>query len=152
MSKIYVAASFSYQDEEKTNQRKKEILEVVERIKRTSKQNFDWFLPQQLVINHAWDLSLEEWSYAVYQKDIDGLNDADIVLFISYGKENNSGSVWECGYAFAKNIPVIVIKMTNDVESIMVFGSAKAILMYDEIDSYDWETLPRYKTKLHKLS
>ena len=31
MSKIYVAASFSYQDEEKMNQRKKEILEVVER-------------------------------------------------------------------------------------------------------------------------
>ena len=150
--KIYVAASFSYLDQAKTNKRKSEIKVVVNKIKKLSKVEYNWFLPQNIEVPDAWKLSLEEWSREVYKKDLDALEEADIVLFISYGKENNSGSAWETGYAFAKNKPIIMIKMNDEVESLMLFGSAHAIMMYSEIEIYDWESLPRYMTKLSRLS
>ena len=42
--------------------------------------------------------------------------------------------------------------MNEEVESLMIFGSAHAIISKDKIDDYDWETLPEYKTKINKLS
>ena len=89
---------------------------------------------------------------SVYTHDRDAIDNAGLVIFISYGKENNAGSVWEVGYAVAKGIPVVMIKMTEEVESLMLYGSVTAIIMENEIESYDWKNIPAYKTKLAKLS
>ena len=151
MTKIYVAASFAYADKHKSEQRKKEIEEVVDSIRQLN-DSFVFFLPHQLHIPNAWNMDLKEWSTMVYENDIKGLEESDVVLFISYGKENNAGSIWEAGYAFAKNKPVIMVKMTEEVESLMIFGSARAIIMRGEIQSYDWNNLPAYITPLNKLS
>ena len=151
MKKIYVAASFAYSNKSKSELRKKQIEEIVDRIK-TINNDYVFFLPHQYHIPNAWNMNLREWSKLVYDNDLKGLDEADIVVFISYGKENNSGSVWETGYAFAKNKPVIMIKMTEEVESIMLFGSATAIIMANEIEKYDWKNLPHYITPLNKLS
>jgi nucleoside deoxyribosyltransferase len=75
-----------------------------------------------------------------------------LVIFISYGKENNSGSVWECGYAYAKDIPVVVIKMTDDAESLMITNTARAIIKEEDIENYDFVNLPVVKIDLDKLS
>ena len=150
--KVYVAASFSYLDQRKTEARKNDINRVVERIKVFSKQEFEWLLPHEIEVPNAWKLSLEEWSKEVYERDLEALDEADLVLFISYGKENNSGSAWETGYAFAKRKPIIMVKMNDEVESLMLFGSAHAIIMYYEIEKYDWDNLPNYITTLNKLS
>lgn len=146
--KTYIAASFAYEDKNKTNLRKQQIEEVVSKIK----LNTTFYIPHQLKIPNAWDISLEEWSRKVFEHDIEALNESDLVIFISYGKENNAGSVWECGYAYAKNIPVVVIKMTEDVESLMISNTARAIIRESEIEDYDFTTLPEYKTTLDKLS
>ena len=151
MKKVYVAASFAYSDKNKSEQRKREIEEVVDSIKRIN-GSFTFFLPHQLHISNAWNMNLKEWSAMVYENDLKGLEESDIVIFISYGKENNAGSIWEAGYAFAKNKPVIMVKMTDEVESLMIFGSARAIIMRGEINSYDWDNLPSYITPLNKLS
>ena len=152
MKKVYVAASFAYADREKTNKRKQEIEEVVSLIKDIVKDEYDFYIPHQLKIPNAWDISLEEWSLAVYNHDVSALDNADIVIFISYGKENNAGAVWEAGYAKALNKKIVMIKMTDEVESLMLFGSVTSIIMKDEIVTYDWKTLPEYKTKLYKMS
>ena len=163
--KVYVAASFAYEDKEKTEQRKKEIEEVVSLIQ---EKNPDWnfYLPHKLKIPNAWDISLEEWSRAVYEHDVEELTNCDLVIFISYGKENNAGSVWEVGYVvgyqngsddygdmggcYPKEI--MCIKMTNEPESLMVSCSCNIILKKEEIESYDWFNRPYYKTNLDKLS
>jgi len=152
MKKVYVAASFAYEDKAKTSQRKDQIEKTVKKIKKIVGRNFGWYLPHQLKIPNAWDISLEEWSMAVYNHDVSTLDNADIVIFLSYGKENNAGSVWEVGYATAKGIPVVMVKMTDEVESLMLFGSIDRIIMESEVDSYDWLNLPKYKTKMAKLS
>lgn len=145
---VYVAASFAYEDREKTNKRKSEIEDVVSKI--NLKTNF--YLPHQLKIENAWDISLEEWSRKVFEEDLKALNESDLVIFISYGKENNSGSVWEVGYAYRKQIPIVMIKMTDGAESLMLTNSVRAIIQREDISTYDFTTLPEYKTTLDKIS
>lgn len=152
MKKVYVAASFAYADKDKTNQRKNEIEEVVREIQSKTGEEVSWYLPHQLKIENAWDISLEEWSQKVFEHDLQALLEADLVLFISYGKENNAGAVWEVGYATAKGIQTVVVKMTDEVESLMITQSVHSILTKEEITNYDWVNLPKYKTKLEKLS
>lgn len=152
MKKVYVAASFAYADKDKTNQRKNEIEEVVREIQSKTGEEVSWYLPHQLKIENAWDISLEEWSQKVFEHDLQALLEADLVIFISYGKENNAGAVWEVGYATAKGIQTVVVKMTDEVESLMITQSVHSILTKEEITNYDWVNLPKYKTKLEKLS
>lgn len=152
MKRIYVAASFAYTDRNKTNQRKNEIEEVVKTINENLKEEVNWYIPHQLKIENAWDISLEEWSHKVFEHDLNALENADLVVFISYGKENNAGAVWEVGYATAKGIKTIVIKMTDEVESLMISESVYTIMKKEEINLYDWVNLPKYKTVLNKLS
>ena len=147
---VYVAASFAYADRNKTEARKADIERIVSKVKQ--KLNADFYIPHQLKIENAWDMSLEDWARKVFEHDFDNLNSADLVIFISYGKENNSGSVWECGYAYAKDIPVVVIKMTDDTESLMISNTARAIIREEDISSYDFVNLPAIKTALDKLS
>lgn len=163
---VYVAASFAYEDKAKTEERKKQIEEVVKKIRKIVGRNFAWYLPHQLKIENAWDISLEEWSQQVYEHDVKALENSNIVIFISYGKENNAGSVWEVGWICGYNHlvserpvnpaelkkKIICIKMTDDVESLMVTQSVDAIIKQNEIEDYDWETLPRCRTQLNKLS
>ena len=152
--KIYVAASFAYEDREKTNQRKAEIERVVSKVKLYSNVSLktEFYLPHQLKIENAWDISLEEWSRKVFEYDLEALDTADLILFISYGKENNSGSVWEVGYAYGKNIPIVMVKMTDAVESLMLSNSVRAVIREEDIQGYDFTKLPEYKTDLDKLS
>ena len=148
MKKVYVAASFAYEDREKTNQRKAEIERVVSKVNLKAA----FYLPHQLKIENAWDISLEEWSRKVFEHDLEALDTADLILFISYGKENNSGSVWEVGYGYGKNIPIVMIKMTDAVESLMLSNSVRAVIREEDIKEYDFTKLPEYKTDLDKLS
>lgn len=151
MRKFYVAASFAYKDREKTEDRKKNIDRIVDYLQGLNSAD-SFFIPHHLQIPHAWDLSLEEWAKKVFEHDFKALDEADIVLFISWGKENNSGSVWETGYAYAKGKPVIVIKMNNDVESLMITNTARAFLKEDDIWNYDWVGLPTQKIMLTEIS
>ena len=156
--KIYIAASFAYEDKAKTSQKKDLIEKTVKRIKKFLKG--DYYLPHQLKIPNAWDISLEEWSRAVYEHDINALDEAEVVIFLSFGKENNAGSAWEMGYVHGFNLheqvhfpkKVIVVKMTNEPESLMISNSVDRIIMNSEIETYDWKTFPKYKTTLEKLS
>lgn len=151
--KIYIAASFAYADRNKTESRKADIERIINKVKQ-SLHNYpdEYYIPHQLKIENAWDMSLEDWARKVFEHDYQALTNADYVIFISFGKENNAGSVWECGYAYAKNIPVVVIKMTDKAESLMVSNTAQAIITEDDIATYDFIGLPKYKTKLERLS
>ena len=150
MKRVYIAASFAYEDRNKTESRKADIERVVSKIKEKLDANF--YIPHQLKIENAWDMSLEAWARKVFEHDYDNLDSADLVIFISYGKENNSGSVWEVGYAYGKQIPIVMIKMTSGAESLMITNSVRAIIQREDISTYDFTTLPEYKTTLDKIS
>ena len=161
---IYICASFCYEDKVKTSERKYLIEKTVDRIKKFIPDLYStYYLPHQLTIPNAWDISLEEWSRAVYEHDMEALDAADLVIFISFGKENNAGSAWELGYVHGFNThepdpkcrfpkKVICIKMTNEPESLMITNSVDTVITEAEIETYDWCNLPAYKTKMEKIS
>ena len=163
--KIYVCASFAYESKKKTNERKKLIEETVERIKKVLPG--DYYLPHKLKINDAWNMSLVEWSNQVYSRDVYNLKYSDIVIFLSFGKGNNDGSAWEIGWtAGYRNLydmleeyvcdyvpkKVIVVKMNDEPESIMIYQSVDAIIFNKDIEAYNWNKLPLTKVTLNKLS
>jgi len=160
---IYIAASFCYEDKKKTSERKYIIEKTVERLKTVIPGNNRYYIPHQLVIPNAWDISMEEWAKAVYEHDIRKLMEADLVIFLSFGKENNAGSVWEIGFVVGRAVghveehsnditDIVMIKMTDQIESLMLTNSIDRIISEKEIETYDWAKMPVYKTELEKLS
>lgn len=151
---IYIAASFAFQDSALTSKRKHLIEKTVERIEKHLNGNY--YIPHKLTIHNAWDMSLEDWSHKVFITDLEALNQADVVIFLSFGKENNDGAAWELGYIYGlrrfKSKTAIVIRMTDEPESLMVTNSVERIINESEIDSYDWKEFPEYITSLNKLS
>ena len=47
---------------------------------------------------------------AIFQKDLDALDRADGVVAIMDGPDPDSGTAWECGYAYARGKPVVLFR------------------------------------------
>lgn len=65
-------------------------------------KGFDVYEPYSYQIPHAWDYPNEEWGQMVFMNDIKAIDDSDIVIVLSYGRESPAGTNWEAGYAFGK--------------------------------------------------
>ena len=46
---------------------------------------------------------------AVFQKDRDGIDRSDVVVAIMDGPDPDSGTCWECGYAYGKK-PIVLVR------------------------------------------
>lgn len=140
--KIYLASSFAYTDRTKTEERKS-VMKLFS--SHLQELGFSVYNPSTLKIENAWDYSMWDWGSMVFEKDKSELDSCDFLVFISYGKENNSGSVWEVGYAYALGKKIIMVSMNkNSPESLMVVHSCHACLSgYDEFLKYDFSTFPR---------
>jgi nucleoside 2-deoxyribosyltransferase len=71
---------------------------------------------------------------AIFRKDLAGLDWADGVVAIMDGADPDSGTCWECGYAYAKQKPVVLfrsdLRRSGDADDIaynaMLVGAADA--------------------------
>lgn len=52
----------------------------------------------------------EAGAAAIFKKDLEGINWAQAVIANMDGPDPDSGTCWECGYAFAKKKPVIAFR------------------------------------------
>ena len=139
--KIYLASSFAYEDKQLTETRKatmKQIQEYLESL------GFTVYNPSTLKIPNAWDYSYWDWGQLVFEADYKEIDTCDLVVFVSYGKENNAGSVWEVGHAYGK-VPIIMVSMNPaQPESLMVVHSAHACVNgFEGLLNYDFKTMPR---------
>ena len=89
------------------------------------------YCPWELKIENAWDISQEEWARKVFEADINELNKCDIVVMISYGRISSTGSAWEQGYCYAKDIPVHVIQMNTEPTSLMIYCGCNNFINLD---------------------
>lgn len=138
--KIYLACSFAYKDKIKTEERKS-IMEEVE--KELTSRGYQVYNPSKLKIKDAWSYSMYDWGQLVFDEDVRALDESDAVVFVSFGKENNSGSVWEVGYSYALKKPILVVSMTNEPESLMIIHSARSCVKgIDGLKTYDLDIMP----------
>ncbi|MEJ1320913.1 nucleoside 2-deoxyribosyltransferase [Latilactobacillus sakei] len=93
-----------------------------------------------------------EWQTATFGFDIRQIDQADLVVAVldyqtELGQfEPDSGTMWECGYAFAHNKPVILVRYKDDLPiNLMLSGSATAIFNGEadlaNLATYDFNTL-----------
>jgi nucleoside 2-deoxyribosyltransferase len=81
---------------------------------------------------------------AIFEMDVAGLESADLIVACMDGPDPDSGTAWECGYAFAKGKPIVCYRT-----DFRVFGDTKGApynLMLAESATTRFEVPFRTKT------
>ncbi len=98
---IYFAGPLFTQAELMWNIRLSEII-------KTKRKDLEIFLPQekgkQAIVNGKMDFR------KIFQICIDGIDTSDVVVAILDGSDSDSGTCFECGYAFSKGKPIIGVR------------------------------------------
>tara|TARA_B100000902_G_scaffold393808_1_gene448796 strand:+ start:4309 stop:4722 length:414 start_codon:yes stop_codon:yes gene_type:complete len=103
MKKVYIAGPLFDDHERKYLEEISAILE---------KHSYDTFLPHRDAGLVAGDFTLEVKS-SIYNTDIENLASADMVVALLTGRDVDSGTSAEIGYAFATNKILIGISANN---------------------------------------
>jgi nucleoside 2-deoxyribosyltransferase len=85
------------------------------------------FVPQEIP-------APEPTGEAIFRKDLAGLDWAEAVVAIMDGADPDSGTCWECGYAYARQKPVVLfrsdMRISGDADdtayNAMLIGAADA--------------------------
>jgi len=59
-------------------------------------------------------MSNADWGKAVFEEDIKAIRECDQVVCIYYGLYSDSGTAWECGFAYGIDKPVILYDAAGD--------------------------------------
>lgn len=86
-----------------------------------------------------------EWSANVFKMDIDAIDNADMVVMLYHGNYSDSGTAWECGYAFAKGKPCVVVHFGEPSNLMVHEGSHTNLMGLEELRTYDFSTAQKYK-------
>lgn len=133
--RFYIASPFFKQEN------RKNAMNVAEMLR---KKGHEVFLPLEHKILNAWDYPNHEWGRLVFENDLYGIHNADIMIVLSYGRESTAGTNWEAGYAWGIGKPVIVVEMPGvTLMSLMLANGRTATLKsIEELENYDFETMP----------
>ena len=133
--KIYLASPFF---NEKELDYYKKVLNILE------KKNLTVYAPLKNEISRE-NKTTEQWAKETFSKDIEEIKKADVVIMLFYGLYSDSGTSWECGYAFATNKPVVVVHLHEGKSNCMInCGSYSNLKGLQELENYDFDKMPIY--------
>ena len=131
--KIYIAAPFF-------SDREREILTRVEIILR--KRVFAVFSPREHTVPEEEE-GTPAWSRKIFAIDRRGIDWADCLVMLYWGNFSDTGTAWECGYAYATGKPVLVVHL-GDSSNLMVHeGSHSSLKSVEELKEYDFAAMPK---------
>ena len=113
-------------------------------------KGIDVYVPMEHEVPNAWDLSNEVWAKKVFNEDIKAINECDTVIVLNWGMYSDSGTAWECGYAYAKGKKVINLLMpTNDKDYslMMINGSTEVMPWFSFVKEEEWKNLKAINQK-----
>lgn len=119
MKKIYLAGGIANADG-------KQRINLHDITKVLRDKGLEVFSPIEHKIPDGENMPNRDWCKAVFEMDLKAINEADGIVMCYNGTEakGQNGTMWECGYAAAKGIPVIVVFMTDgNTSSLMVSNS-----------------------------
>ena len=91
MAKIYLASPW-FKDRERTMYRA-----ILDKMRA---EGHEVYAPIEHEIPNAWDLPNAEWGREVFRADIQAIQECDEVWVLNFGMYSDSGTAWECGYAY----------------------------------------------------
>lgn len=113
-----------------------QILSIEEKL--VNNAGFSLYRPRCLTIPNAWNMPMEQWSRCVFTCDVKEISRADCMVVLDFGRFGSAGTAWECGYAFANNIPTVVVQMPEvEEQSIMMVNGCTRMVSYDEFIKAD---------------
>jgi nucleoside 2-deoxyribosyltransferase len=121
--KIYLASPFF------TELQKDLMKRVLEKMRN---EGHEVYAPYEHTIENAWDKTNKDWGREVFFEDINAIQQCDEVWAINFGMDSDSGTAWECGYAYGikKTVRVLCVKTIN---SLMVLNGCDE---YDFVFNY----------------
>jgi nucleoside 2-deoxyribosyltransferase len=86
----------------------------------------------------------------VFSQDLMAIQQADIIVALSYGRLNSAGIAWEAGYAYGLGKKIILVEMLDhkkDTQSLMVAnGRYASVPGLKGLFGYDFKELPKTRT------
>lgn len=138
--KIYLASPF-FNDEELKNVKTAEDILM--------SRGFEVFSPRLNEVRTDENTQQGWWSKETFMNDKRFIDWADVVVMLYYGGYSDSGTAWECGYAYGTNTPVVVVHL-GDNSNLMVHEGCHTNITLDELKDYDFNMMPAkaYKGKM----
>lgn len=138
--KIYLASPFF-------NEKELENVKIAEKI--LTERGFSLFSPRLNEVRTDENTQQSWWSKETFINDKKFIDWADVVVMLYYGGYSDSGTAWECGYAYGTNTPVVVVQLGED-SNLMVHEGCHSNITLEELKTYDFKMLPTkpYKGKM----
>ncbi len=134
---IYLAGPF-FNDTEVDN------VEYVENI--LEEKGLSYFSPMRHTVDAKPGTT--KWAKQIFQQDREGIESADAVVALYYGNTSDSGTAWECGYAYSIGKPVVLVHVYRDGDSnVMMHCGCWSNIYLDELEDYDFQEMPVYEYK-----
>lgn len=100
-----------------------------EQVKNTAQylrsEGHEVYVPMEHKVENAWDYPNHEWARLVFEEDVKAIRDCDEVWCIYYGLYSDSGTAWECGFAYGIGKPVQLLDQSNCEVSLMIINGAE---------------------------
>lgn len=109
---VYIASPFF-------NDTERDILKVI-RAELDSREDITPIFPMDFEVDCGMDMPNAEWGLKVFQHDVEDIQRADEVWVISHGLYGDTGTAWECGYAYGIGKTVRLMIVENDLQSLMM--------------------------------
>lgn len=134
--KIYIASPFFNETECDNLSKAERILES---------RGLLVFSPRRHEVRNEITRGQAWWSKETFMNDKRFIDWADAVVALYYGCYSDSGTAWECGYAYGTNTPVVVVHLGSDSangSNLMIHEGCHTNLMsLDELKDFDFERM-----------
>lgn len=132
--KIYLASPL-FNEEEINNIAKTET--ILRELGHTVFSPREHEVRDETVGTHAWSLS-------TFNNDRRYIDWCDAMVMLYYAGYSDSGTAWECGYAYGTHKPVIVVHCGPDSNLMVHEGCHTNLNSIDELKDYDFDLMPAY--------
>lgn len=138
--RVYLASPFF-------NEKECEVLGQAENI--LKERGFSLFSPREHETREG-NVGSGAWSKETFLNDKAAIDWCEVVVMLYWGNYSDSGTAWECGYAYATNKPVVVVQLGESSNLMVHEGSHTNLYSIEELKTYDFEMMPReaYKGKM----
>ena len=135
--KIYLASPFFDETELK-------YVAAAEKVLRD--RGYEVFSPREQEVR----TNVEGWDRHCFNTDVNGILNSDAVVLLYHGNYSDSGTAFECGFAFANEIPVFVIHVNEEVSNLMIHQGCVANLNMNDLVWFPFEEV--YYDYYHTLT
>ena len=131
---IYLASPFF-------NENELEYVTKAETILRS--RGFDVYSPREHEVRDK-EVGTPEWSKAIFIEDKVAIDKCNLVVLLYHGAYSDSGTAWECGYAYGRGKAVVVVQLGQNSNLMVHEGCTSNLTSVEELMDYDFDNMPEY--------